>query len=106
MLELRQHSQAIKISIFKISLVGRIESLDIIEKMFDELGVRYIRSNTNFSFFETGIPVNELNKELLKYDIASEDHSLHSQNGRESVWIDQSTCVTMSKYLKSYLVKE
>ena len=47
------------------------ESLDIVEKMFDELGVRYIRSNTNFSFFETGIPVNELNKELLKYDIAS-----------------------------------
>ena len=47
------------------------ESLDIVEQMFDELGVRYIKSNTNFSFFKTGIPVNELNKELLKYDIAS-----------------------------------
>ena len=47
------------------------ESLDIVEKMFDELGVRYIKSNANFSFFETGIPVNELNKELLKHDIAS-----------------------------------
>jgi histidinol-phosphate aminotransferase len=47
------------------------ESLDIVEAMFKELGVRYIESNANFSFFKTGIPVEELNKKLLEYDIAS-----------------------------------
>ena len=47
------------------------ESLDIVEAMFKELGVRYIKSNANFSFFNTGIPVDELNKKLLEYDIAS-----------------------------------
>ena len=47
------------------------ESLDIVETMFKELGVRYIKSNANFSFFKTGIPVEELNKKLLEYDIAS-----------------------------------
>ena len=47
------------------------ESLDIVETMFKELGVRYIESNANFSFFKTGIPVEELNKKLLEYDIAS-----------------------------------
>ena len=33
------------------------ESMAIVEDMFEELGVRYIKSETNFTFFETGIPV-------------------------------------------------
>ena len=41
------------------------------EEMFEELGVRYIKSPTNFTFFETGIPVDELNAELLSHGIMS-----------------------------------
>jgi|TARA_B100001094_G_C18137769_1_gene776095 histidinol-phosphate aminotransferase len=47
------------------------ESLKIVEEMFQELNVRYIKSNANFSFFETGIPVNEINTALLEHGIAS-----------------------------------
>jgi len=47
------------------------ESLNIVEDMYKELGVRYIKSNTNFSFFETGIPVQELNAALLEHGVAS-----------------------------------
>ena len=47
------------------------ESMAIVEAMFDELGVRYIKSPTNFTFFETGIPVEELNAELIANGIQS-----------------------------------
>lgn len=47
------------------------ESLRIVEEMFDELNVRYIKSNANFTFFETGIPVQEINTALLEHGIAS-----------------------------------
>ena len=47
------------------------ESMAIVEEMFEELGVRYVKSETNFTFFETGIPVDELNAELLANGIMS-----------------------------------
>lgn len=47
------------------------ESMDIVEEMFEELGVRYIKSPTNFTFFETGIPVETLNAELREHGIMS-----------------------------------
>lgn len=47
------------------------ESMAIVEGMFDELGVRYVKSETNFTFFETGIPVDELNAQLLEHGIMS-----------------------------------
>ena len=47
------------------------ESMAIVEDMFEELGVRYIKSETNFTFFETGIPVEELNAALLEQGIMS-----------------------------------
>ncbi len=47
------------------------ESLDIVEAMFDELGLRHVRSNANFTFFETGIPVEELNARLREEGIQS-----------------------------------
>lgn len=47
------------------------ESMAIVEDMFEELGVRYIKSKTNFTFFETGIPVDELNAELRANGIIS-----------------------------------
>ena len=47
------------------------ESMAIVEEMFEELGVRYVKSETNFTFFETGIPVQELNAELLEHGIMS-----------------------------------
>lgn len=47
------------------------ESMAIVEEMFEELGVRYVKSPTNFTFFETGIPVEELNAELREHGILS-----------------------------------
>ena len=47
------------------------ESMAIVEEMLEELGVRYVRSETNFTFFETGIPVDELNAELREHGIVS-----------------------------------
>ena len=47
------------------------ESMAIVERMFEELGVRYVKSETNFTFFETGIPVDELNAALLERGIQS-----------------------------------
>ncbi len=47
------------------------ESLAIVEAMFAELGLRHVRSNANFTFFETGIPVEELNARLLEEGIYS-----------------------------------
>lgn len=47
------------------------EAMAIVEEMFEELGVRYIKSPTNFTFFETGIPVQELNAELREQGIMS-----------------------------------
>ena len=45
------------------------ESMAIVEEMFEELGVRYVKSQTNFTFFETGIPVGEVNAALLEEGI-------------------------------------
>jgi len=36
------------------------ESLDIVEGMLEELGLRYIKSNANFTFFHTGRDVSEV----------------------------------------------
>ena len=47
------------------------ESLEIVYAMFEELGLRYVRSNANFTFFETGIPVEELNARLREAGISS-----------------------------------
>lgn len=47
------------------------ESMAIVEAMFEELGLRYVRSNANFTFFETGIPVEELNARLREKGIYS-----------------------------------
>ncbi len=41
------------------------ESRAIVESMCDELGLRYIKSNTNFTFIETGMP-NQLVQEKMK----------------------------------------
>ena len=47
------------------------ESMAIVEEMFEELGVPYVKSETNFTFFYTGIPVEELNAELRDNGIIS-----------------------------------
>ncbi len=46
----------------KFTIRKNRESLNIVEGMFDELGVRYVKSNANFTFFETGQDVVEVNK--------------------------------------------
>ena len=45
------------------------ESLDIVENMFTERGLRFIKSNANFTFFETGLPVQEVGSRLLEEGI-------------------------------------
>ena len=47
------------------------ESMAIVEGMFEELNVPYVKSQTNFTFFYTGIPVDELNAELRDHGIVS-----------------------------------
>ena len=47
------------------------ESMAIVEDMFEELGLRHVKSNANFTFFETGIPVEELNARLQEEGIHS-----------------------------------
>ena len=47
------------------------ESMAIVEAMFEELGLRYVKSNANFTFFESGIPVDELNARLREEGIYS-----------------------------------
>lgn len=40
------------------------EGLALVEGMYEELGLRYIKSNTNFSFFETGMDVEVFRKAM------------------------------------------
>ncbi|MGB5247680.1 MAG: hypothetical protein WBN34_14100, partial [Woeseia sp.] len=55
----------------RFTLQKNRESMDIVEAMFEELGLRYVKSNANFTFFETGIPVEELNARLRQEGIYS-----------------------------------
>ncbi len=45
------------------------ESKKIVYDLFDKHQVNYLRSNTNFIFFETGIDVNEVRKRFQKHGI-------------------------------------
>ena len=45
------------------------ESLAIVESMHEELGHRYVKSNANFTFFETGRDVREVNAAFRKEGI-------------------------------------
>jgi len=45
------------------------ESLAIVEGMCEDLGVRYAKSNTNFTFIETGIENAEVQKMMLEHGI-------------------------------------
>lgn len=45
-------------------------ALDIVEGMYEELGLRYVKSNTNFTFFETGIDIEEFRRAMLEHNIA------------------------------------
>lgn len=47
------------------------ESMDILEKMFEDLGLEYVKSNSNFAFFNAGRPATEIAEELLKHGIMS-----------------------------------
>jgi histidinol-phosphate aminotransferase len=41
------------------------ESLAIVEGMCEELGIRYVKSNANFTFLETGIEIDEVSRAML-----------------------------------------
>jgi histidinol-phosphate aminotransferase len=47
------------------------ESMDILEKMFSDLNLRYVKSNSNFAFFHAGRPAREVAEELRKHGIMS-----------------------------------
>lgn len=42
------------------------EALDIVEGMLDSRGIRYVKSNANFTFFETGLPIEEVRARMLE----------------------------------------
>lgn len=46
------------------------ESLELVEGMCDEIGIRYIPSNANFSFIETGIDIDEFSSMMMNEGIA------------------------------------
>ncbi|HPF45939.1 MAG: histidinol-phosphate aminotransferase family protein [Alphaproteobacteria bacterium] len=45
------------------------ESLAILYKLFDKHNLRYIKSNTNFTYFETGMEAKEFGDRMRKYGI-------------------------------------
>ena len=45
------------------------ESLDIVEGMLEELGIRYVKSNANFTFFQTGRDVVEVQEAFRRENI-------------------------------------
>lgn len=45
------------------------EALDIVEGMFDSRGIRYVKSNANFTFFETGLPIEDVRSRLREEGI-------------------------------------
>jgi histidinol-phosphate aminotransferase len=47
------------------------ESRAIVAGMCDELGLRYIKSNSNFTFIETGIENSRFQATMLEYGIAT-----------------------------------
>lgn len=47
------------------------ESMDILENMFEDLNLEYVKSNTNFAFFNAGRPSTEVAEELRKHGIWS-----------------------------------
>jgi len=47
------------------------ESMDILEKMFKELNFEYVKSNSNFAFFNAGRPSTEVSAALKKHGIIS-----------------------------------
>ncbi len=53
----------------KFTLRKNKESLAIVEGMHQELGHRYVKSNANFTFFETGRDVREVNAAFRKEGI-------------------------------------
>ena len=45
------------------------EGLAIVEGMFDELGLRYVKSNANFTFFETGIHADTFRESMRAHNL-------------------------------------
>lgn len=46
------------------------EALQVLYDFFDKHNMRHIKSNANFTFFETGIDINEVRARILKHGIA------------------------------------
>ena len=46
-----------------------VEALDVVYKLFAKHNVRYIKANSNFTFFETGIEFTEVKQRFLKHGI-------------------------------------
>ena len=49
-------------SFFNYSLRKNKEALELLYSAFDELGLEYVKSYTNFAFFKTGIHIDEFSK--------------------------------------------
>ena len=49
-------------SFFNYSLRKNKEALELLYNVFDELGLEYVKSYTNFAFFKTGIHIDEFSK--------------------------------------------
>ncbi len=85
---MKKISSPFNISLANVAVAGAVESyqdteymnfvkqknrecMDILEKMFEDLNLRYVKSNSNFAFFHAGRPSTEVAQELRKHHIWS-----------------------------------
>ncbi len=54
---------------YKFSVAKNMEAKNMIYKTLDELNLPYIRSHTNFVFFQSGRPISDLMESMKKEDI-------------------------------------
>lgn len=55
---------------YKFSIEKNAEARQIIYKTLDHLELKYIKSNTNFVFFKSGRPIDELGRQMLDKGVA------------------------------------
>ena len=54
---------------YKHSIEKNMEAKTFLYSLFDDMGLKYIKSHTNFVFFQTGRPIQELIKEMKSKNV-------------------------------------
>lgn len=54
---------------YNTSLAKNLEAKEYMYDLFDELGLKYVKSHTNFVFFHTGMPIGKLIEKMKEQDV-------------------------------------